>query len=80
MMRQFLRRKLCLSSRVLVRPNALALVLGAGELHGLAAPDGSAVAGAVDLTLVAGVTNADFERAARAAEETMAVDHLSPGR
>jgi hypothetical protein len=79
-MRQFLRRKLCLSSRVLAGPNALVLVLGAGALHRLAAPDGSAVAGAVDLTLVAGVTNADFERATRAAEETMAVDHLSPGR
>ncbi len=79
-MRQFLRRILCLSSRVLAGSNALVLVLGTGAQHRLAAPDGSTVAGAVDLALVAGVTNADFERATRAAEETMAVDHLSPGR
>ncbi len=79
-MRQFLRRKLGLSSRVLAGSNALVLVLGTGAQHRLAAPDGSAVAGAVDLTLVAGVTDANFERATSAAEETMAVDHLSPGR
>src|ERR1700733_3616417 len=80
-MRQFLRRKLGLSSRMLACSRAFApLVLGAGAPHRLAPPDGSAVAGTVDVTVVADSANADFERTTRAAEETMAVDHLSPGR
>jgi hypothetical protein len=77
-MRQFLRRKLGLPSRVLAGSNPCALVLGAGALHRLAPPDEAAFAGAVDLTVVAGVANVDFDLATRAAEKTMAVDHLSP--
>lgn len=51
------------------------LVLGAGALYRLASPDRAASAGAVDVTVVAGGADADFERATLAAEVTMAVDH-----
>jgi len=78
-MRHYFRRKLGLPSRMLACSFAGALVRGAGELHRRASPDGTA-AGAADLTVVTARANADFDSATRAAEETMAVDHLSPGR
>jgi hypothetical protein len=78
-MRHYFRRKLGLPSCVLACSLARALVCGAGALHRRASPDGTA-AGAADLTVVAASANADFDSATRAAEETMAVDHLSLGR
>jgi hypothetical protein len=78
-MRHSFRRKLGLPSRVFACSLAGVLVCGASALHRRASPDGTA-AGAADLTVVAASANADFDSATRAAEETMAVDHLSPGR
>jgi hypothetical protein len=78
-MRHSFRRKLGLPSRMLACSLARALVDGASALHRRASPDGTA-AGAADLTVVAARANADFDIATRAAEETMAVDHLSPDR
>jgi len=57
-----------------------ALVLAAVAARRLQALEGGAVAGAVDLAVVARIANADFDRATRAAEEATAVDHLSLGR
>ena len=56
---------------------AWSLVFGAGAEQRLAPPDGAAVPAAVDLAVVAHGANADFALAARASEETMALDHLS---
>jgi hypothetical protein len=78
-MRHYFRRKLGLPSRVLACSLEGVLVRSASEQHRRASPDGTA-AGAADLTVVAASANADFDIATRAAEETMAVDHLSPDR
>jgi hypothetical protein len=79
-MRHYFRRKFGLPSRMLACSLEGVLVRGAGALHRRASPDGTAVAGAVDLTVVTVRANADFDPATRATEETMALDHLRSGR
>jgi hypothetical protein len=83
-MRHYLRRKLgralSLPSRMLPCSDAASLILGTGDPHRVAPPDGAAV-GAGDLTVITRGADADFEIAAHAAEETsLSIDHRHPCR
>jgi hypothetical protein len=85
-MRHFLRRELGrttlprLPRGVLDRTPTRALVLGAGATNGLATPDCSAIAGAVNVAAITVPADADLLRAARAAEDPMVFDHPEPCR
>jgi hypothetical protein len=83
-MRHYLRRKLgrafSLPSRMLPCSDAASLILGAGDQHRVAPPEGAAV-GAGDLTVITRAADANFEIAAHAAEETsLSIDHRHPCR
>jgi hypothetical protein len=78
-MRHYLRRKLgrvfSLPRRMLVCSDAILLVLGTGEPHRRAPPDGAAV-GAGNLAVITRGADANFASAAHAAEETsLSIDH-----
>src|SRR4051812_26282461 len=83
-MRHYLRRELGrpfpLPGRVLAGSLGRLLVLGPCSQHRLAPLEEAALAGAVDLAMVARGADADRPRASRAVEETMAIDHLTPRR
>lgn len=83
-MRHFLRRKLgrefSLPSRMLPCSDGTPLILGTGDPHRVAPPEGAAV-GAGDLAVVTRGADADFAIAAHAAEETnLSIDHRTPYR
>jgi len=78
-MRHYLRQKLgrefSLPSRMLPCSDAASLILGPGDPHRVAPPEGAAV-GAGDLAVVTRGADADFAVAAHAAEETsLSIDH-----
>ena len=83
-MRHYLQRKLgrtfSLPSRMLACSDGAPLILGSGDPHRVAPPEGAAFT-AGDLAVVTRDADADFAIAAHAAEETsLSIDHRTPYR